>query len=97
MEKFPTIQYYKVVEERQSYLGDKYFMLSYDSDTVWQICFIPGPDVRRGRTNAVGFYTITRQSLATNYMAMNYVKPISKKEYMIAYKKMMKILSTLIN
>ena len=92
---FKLVQYFKIVEDRQSYLGDKYFMLPYDGDTVWQICFSPGPDLRRGRTNAIGFYTITRQSLATNYIAMNYVRPISKKEFTAKYSKMMEILSQL--
>lgn len=89
--------YFKVVPERQHYIGEKYFALSTDSDSVLQVCVQPGPDVRRGRTNAIGIYTITRNSFAVNYMAMGYVAPITKQQYEKHFTSMMDALKTVIS
>ena len=76
-----TTVYFEIVKERQQYLGVKFFAFSHDSDTVLQVCTCPGVELRRGRTNSIGVYTISKMSMATNYIAMGYVTPITKTQY----------------
>lgn len=73
--------YYKVVKDRAHYIGIKYFAVATDSDTVIQVCNCAGVELRRGRTNAVGLYTLTKLSFLSNYLAMGYVEIIPKKEF----------------
>jgi len=78
-------------------LGEKYFCMSTDTDTILQVCTNPGVELRRGRTNAVGIYTITRMTFASNYLAMGYCEVITKNEYRKVFNKTIESLSKVVN
>lgn len=82
----------KVRKERQEYLGVRYFKFNYDSQTVIQICVNVGATVKKGKANNVGVYMIHRMTLFSNYMAMDYTEPCSKKEYESKFNEIIKIL-----
>lgn len=88
--------YFKVKPERVEYMGTKFFLLATDSDTVLQVCSHPGPEIKRGRTNAVGIYTISRNSFVTNYLGMGYVEPINEPIFKMAFYDMVNSLSEIL-
>lgn len=82
----------KVRKERQGYLGNRYFRFSYDSQTVVQVCLNVGETVKRGKANNVGVYVIHKMTLFSNYLAMDYTEPCSKKEYESKFNEVVKML-----
>jgi len=85
-------QFYKIKKERKEYLGERYFQVSFDSDTVLQVCINPSMEMRRGRTNNIGIYLISRLTFVSNYYGMNYVEPCTAKEFNMRYDAMVKML-----
>ena len=85
-------QFLRVKKERIEYLGDRYFRFNYDSDKAIQVCISLGKDLRRGKSVALGIYTISKMTLFTNYIAMEYLEPVTKREYKKQFNKVVKIL-----
>ena len=84
-------QYYKVKPERQEYLGDRYFRFNHSSEKVVQACFTCG-DVKKGKSNTFGIYLIHRITLYSNYLAVGYLEPCTKKEFEKQFDKIVKML-----
>lgn len=76
-----AIVYLKVCKDHNEYLGERYFKLDWNSDKVVQVCLSNGRDVRRGRSNTIGVYLISKQTLFSNYMAMKYLEPCTKRAF----------------
>lgn len=91
MAKAEKDQYFKIRKERRDYLGERYFKFNYNSEKVVQVCLNPG-DVKKGKSNTFGVYIIHRMTLASNYLAPNYIEACSKKEYEKQFKKAIKLL-----
>lgn len=87
-----TTQYFKIRQSRVEYLGERYFKFNNDSEKVVQVCITCG-DVKKGKSNTFGVYLISKMTLFSNYMAPQYVEPVSKKEYEKQFKKVVKYLS----
>ena len=79
--KGPSYTYLEIVKDRQEYLGERYFRLDFSSDSVLQICAGSGDTQRRGRSNNIGVYLISKQTLAANYMAMSYLNSCTKRKF----------------
>lgn len=82
--------YYRIKEEHIPYHGDRYFQLninSFDSTTVVLSC----GEIKKGKGNQVGIYTISKQTVFGNYIAMNRCVNISKKAYQKAFETAIKI------
>ena len=73
-------QYYRVKEGRVEYLGERYFRFNNHSEKVVQICLTCG-DIKKGKSNNFGIYLISKLTLFSNYMAMNYLEPCTKKQF----------------
>lgn len=84
--------YYMVRKEKQEYFGERYFAYSWDADKVIQVCIQRG-DTKRGKTNAIGIYMISRITMLSNYQAMNYLTPITKHIYETKFNKVVEMLS----
>lgn len=84
--------YYMVRKEKQEYFGERYFAYSWDADKVIQVCIQRG-DTKRGKTNAIGIYMISRITMLSNYQAMNYLMPITKKVYETKFNTVVEMLS----
>lgn len=87
------VQYLKVKKDKQAYLGVKYFKFNFSEERVIQVCCHPGELVRRGRTNAIGIYTVSKMTLLSNYLGMSYLENCTKKEYENKFEEVVKILS----
>lgn len=74
------VEYYKVKPERTEWLGVRFFKVDWDSIKAIQVCVGTG-DVKRGKANAVGIYTIDKVTFCTNYLGMGYVTPCTKREF----------------
>jgi hypothetical protein len=74
-------QYVKVAKERRDYLGEKYFRFNFNEDTVVQVCMNPGSITRRGKSNIIGVYVISKMTLLANYLGMSYVEQCTKEEF----------------
>lgn len=83
-------EYFKIIKERQDYLGVRFFRVQYGAEYVTQICVDCG-DVKKGKANTFGVYLITSNTFFSNY-AGRYVEPCSKKEYDNQFIKMVSIL-----
>jgi hypothetical protein len=83
--------YYKVRKERRDYKGDRYFKFNSFSEKVVSVCVNPGEE-KKGRTNAFGVYLIHRITFLSNYMAMDYIEPCTKKEYQKNFNKVFEML-----
>lgn len=81
----PVYQYYKVVDDRQEWLGVRYFKSDSTSDTVVQVCRSTG-NVKKGKSNTFVVYIISRLTLNSNYLAMRYADICTKDEYEKAFK-----------
>ena len=53
-------EYYKIKEEKEGFLGERYFQLAFNTEKVLQVCVCPG-EMKKGRTNNIGI-TIIRQT-----------------------------------
>ena len=84
--------YLKVRKERQDWLGIRYFRLDWSSDKTLQICLSNGAEIKRGRGNNIGVYLISKMTLLSNYMAMDYVQPCTKREFENRFDKIVKLL-----
>lgn len=85
-------QYLITVEHRREYLGLRFFKWSIHSDTVIQIVKTSG-EMKRGRGNLYGVYLISRQTLFSNYVALAYAVPCSKREFQNAFKQVVENLA----
>lgn len=85
-------QYYKVVERKSEYYGDRFFKTSPLNDTVVQICLNPGPNYNRGKNVCIGVYLIGRQTFVSNYFLMSVVESCAKEEFEAQFEMAMKIL-----
>ena len=74
-------QYFQVRKEKREYLGERYFRFNWDAEKVVQVCLNNGSEFRRGKTNTIGVYLIHKMTLMSNYMAMNYVEPVTKAKF----------------
>jgi len=73
-------QYFKIKKDRQEWLGEKYYRVADDTDSVLCVVRMPG-EGKRGRPNTIGIFFITKQSFASNvfmYVEMCMVKDFSK-------------------
>ncbi len=84
-------QYFKIRKERQDYKGIRYFRFNYDTEKVVQVCSFTG-DVKKGKSNTFGVYLIHRLTFFTNYLAINYCEPCTKREFEKAFEKTVKML-----
>jgi hypothetical protein len=85
-------QFYKTRKERREYHGERYFQLAFDSETVLQVCVSPSTEMRRGRSNNIGVYIISRLTFVSNYFAMDYVEPCTRKVFVSQYNKITEML-----
>lgn len=83
--------YFRIKDERKDYLGDRYFRMNLTSDTVTTI-HMGGVDTKRGKSNNIGVYFISKMTFVSNYMAMNYIEPITKNEWNKHFEKIVKML-----
>ena len=72
--------YFKIVKDRQEYLGNRYFKVDWSSDHIVQVCVHPG-EPKRGRASNFGVYLISKQTFLSNYMPLNYVEPCTKGQF----------------
>jgi len=84
-------QYYKMDKKRQEWLGVRYFRFNPNCDKVIQVCVGVG-ETKRGKSNTFGIYLIERLTFFTNYLAMGYAVPCTKKEYDNYFDKVLKLL-----
>jgi hypothetical protein len=87
------ITYYKVTERKEQFAGQRYFKFDMDSESVLQVCYKPSFEVRRGKSNNIGAYVISRMTFLSNWFAMNYVEPITKAQFDKKYNEMFKMLN----
>lgn len=90
-----TIRYYKVVKDKQGFLGQRYFAFSKKEHSVMQVCIENG-DNNRGKSNCAGLYLIGRLTFLSNYLAMNYVELTTKKEYTEKFNEIVNKFSTVL-
>lgn len=83
-------QYFKTNKSDSPRFGIRYFRVDFTDESVkaLQICETVGAEVKKGKANNVGIYTISRMTLMCNYMAMCYVQPCTKQEFDSAFKRM---------
>lgn len=84
-------QYLEIAEERREWLGHRFFKFSIHTDTVIQVVKTPGQE-KRGRGHVFGVYCISRQTLFSNYLGMQYAKPTTKGKYEKAFDEVVKTL-----
>jgi len=87
------ITYYKVTPKKEHFCGTRFFKFDLDSESVLQVCFKPSFEIRRGKSNNLGAYVISRMTFLSNWFAMNYVEPITKKEFDEKYNEIFKLLN----
>jgi len=85
-----TFEYFKIIKDRQDYLGVRFFKVQYGSEFVTQVCVDCG-DVKKGKANTFGVYLITSNTFFSNY-AGRYVEKCSAKKYNEMFDRMVKIL-----
>ena len=83
--------YYKINSERIEYLGKRYFRWHPFTGEVCQVYF-GGGEPRKGRNAMVGIYYISSQTFFSNYLAMSYAVPCTKKEWTNACVKVLSVL-----
>jgi hypothetical protein len=84
-------QYFQIKKDKQEYAGERYFQMSFDSDTVLQICAKSSPQLRKGRANNMGVYLINRLTLLSNYFS--YIEPCTKRKFESEFDKMINLLN----
>lgn len=85
-------QYFAIRAERYDWLGERAFKYNHVEDKVVQVTINPGPEHGRGKKSMIGVYLLGKLTFLSNYLAMNYVEPISKKEYEKKFDAAIKIL-----
>lgn len=85
-------QYFKIRKEHIQYKGERYFRFNHHSEKTVQVCLFSGEE-KKGKSNTFGTYLIHRLTFLSNYLAINYVEPCSKKEYQIKFNKAIKMLN----
>jgi hypothetical protein len=84
--------YYQITQSRKEYLGVRYFKVRQSfKDSVIQVVVNPGQE-RKGRGNTFGVYLISRMTFFSNYLAMVYAIPCTKKDYDKAFDTVLKYL-----
>jgi len=73
-------QYFKVIDSRQDYLGERYFRFNIHSEKIVQICKGVG-EIKKGKSNTFGIYLVHRMTFMANYLSMGYLEPITKARY----------------
>lgn len=83
--------YYKIKEDRIEYLGNRMFRWDQRPNDVTQI-YMGGGEPKKGRNASVGIYMISAPTFFSNYLAMGYAIPCTKREYIKAFKQIIKVL-----
>lgn len=78
-------------DHRREYVGLRYFAHSIHTNDVIQVVVSTG-DSRRGKSNCIGVYVISRTSFFSNYFGPGYVIPCDKKTYLKAFDKITEII-----
>ncbi len=89
--KLITYHYFKTKPERYEYLGNRYFRVCYDHDSVLQVCLSSG-DVKKGKANNFGTYLIAKMTFFSNYLAQSYVEPCTQRQFEKQFNLMIKML-----
>lgn len=84
--------YFKIRKEKIEMFGERYFRMNYSNDTVVQVSLSIGKDMKRGRSNNIGVYTVSKMTLLSNYLAMNYAVPCNEKDFEINFEKVINFL-----
>lgn len=79
-------QYFRITDDRQKWLGNRYFKVDMAIDHVVQVCVSVG-ETKKGRGHTFGVYLISRMTFFANYLAMQYAVPCTKTEYNKNFKK----------
>ena len=91
--KHKVYQFYRTKTDMARYLGERYFRFSPHEEKVLQICMGPGEVGGKGKGHNIGVYLISKQSFATNYLAMNQLENISKTIFENRRKQILNLLS----
>lgn len=84
--------YYKIDPKYQHYRGIRLFR--HSADGIVQVVLASGNEPRRGRQSvALAINLLTPVTFFSNYIAYNYAIPCTEKEYNVAFKKVIKLLS----
>lgn len=83
--------YYKIKPTKTEYYGNRFFKMVPNEEYITQVCQATG-ETKKGRGNMVGIYSIGKVTFFSNYLAMQYAIPCTKKEYKKAFDKVLKIL-----
>lgn len=81
--------YYKIEKKHHEYHGIRFFRVSAIDD-VLQCVLAHGSESRRGRTNNIGVYVISRTTFFSNYVPFGYAVPCKPKEFYDACWKVLK-------
>lgn len=91
MSKNIQYEYAITADHRRDYVGLRYFAHSIHTNDVIQVVISTG-DSRRGKSNSIGLYVISRTSFFSNYFGPGYVKACSRKEFIKAFDKVAEII-----
>lgn len=82
--------FYVITESRREWLGIRYYKVAQSfSPSVTQVVVNPGQE-RKGRGHTFGIYLISRMTFFSNYLAMQYAIPCTKREYENAFEQVLK-------
>lgn len=73
--------YFKVIKDKNDYLGERYFKINWYTDRCVQVCVKNGSVRRRGKGNQIGVYMIGKLTILSNYLGMNYLEPTTKRQF----------------
>ena len=83
----PRPEYFRVKKQYHECRGEKYFCHYEFSDKVVQICFSYG-NMKKGRTNSVGIYTIHLTSFMNSYNQGKYLEYVTPSQFKSAFRLM---------
>jgi hypothetical protein len=78
--------YFKTVEQYHKWKGLRYFRMQPLDYEIIQVVLHAGEE-KKGRGHSLGIMTLSKLTLFSNYLAMGYAMPCTKKEYDDAFMK----------
>lgn len=73
--------YFRIIKERQDYLGERYFKANFEDDYVVQVMAKKGNTGGKGQKQNIGVYLISKITFVGNYMAVNSITATTKTVY----------------